>query len=203
MSLEAEVAHFNSIPWVANLLRDDSYALIPTRTRHQNESLKSEDFFFARALNTPTTISACIMQVKPPQASRPKPPDASSSPVTPAEEIRAFFTVGEDVMGPPGAMHGGAVASILDQVLTELLMAGGHCGWVVDRAEKLFEGPVTAYLNTTYVRRVPAPGTVVVYGRLKEAIEGRKWKVEGEIRDSEDRVLSRAECLFVKISAKL
>ncbi|KAL5359107.1 hypothetical protein BJX96DRAFT_164215 [Aspergillus floccosus] len=198
MSLEAEVAHFNSIPWVANFLRDDSYTLIPTRTHHKKESLKSEDSFFTKALNTPTTISACIMQVKPPQSNRPKPPNPSPSRITPAEEIRAFFTVGEDIMGPPGAMHGGAVASILDQVLGQLLMAGGHCGGVVDHAEQQFEGPVTAYLNTTYVRRVPAPGTVVVYGRLKEAIEDRKWKVEGEIRDSEGRVLSRAECLFVK-----
>lgn len=200
MSTE-DITHFHSIPWVSKLLQDDAYTTVQMRTRDKTP-LISEDHFFSRTLNTATTIPSCLMQVKNPSP-RFAEKSATPSSFSPAEEIRIFFTVGQDVMGPPGALHGGVVASLLDESMGLLLSSGGHFGALVNHETKDFVGPVTAYLNTIYKRRIPIPGTFVVYARLKEAIEDRKWLVEGEIRDEEDRVNATGECLFVKITARL
>lgn len=59
------------------------------------------------------------------------------------------------------------------------------------------EGPVTAYLNTRFVRPVMTPGTVVVSGRIVEAEEERKWKIVGDIKGEDGKVLAEAECLYI------
>ncbi|KAF9885819.1 hypothetical protein FE257_012290 [Aspergillus nanangensis] len=195
----SEITHFQSIPWVSHLLDDPSYTSVPIRTRGPSIKLSADDYFFTRTLNTPTTISFCLMQFKNPHPGSP----IHTPPSEPVHELRVFFTVGEDVMGPPGSMHGGATASLLDECMGLLLTSGGWFKSLFNAEKTHFCGPVTAYLNTTYLRRVPTPGTIVVYACVKEVVDLRKWKVEAEIRDGEGNVCSRAECLFVKLEAKI
>lgn len=84
--------------------------------------------------------------------------------------------------GPPGHVHGGIVAMILDQILGAVTASTGKPG-------------LTAYLNVTYRRPTPL-GALSCHG---EVVERGEWKtlVRGEMRDAEGRVTAEAEGLFV------
>lgn len=203
LTKDPEITHFQSIPWVANLLSDESFKTIPTPSRQSKET--TEDSFFAHTLNSPTTISACLTQYK---LSRNGGEDE-------VEQLRMFITLGCDVNGYPRTLHGGMVSSLLDESMGLLLMVRGDVAASKDRERSgpngeagrgeshLSETPVTAYLNIRFLRPVITPGTVVLRTQLKEAKENRKWTIEGKIRDEEGRDLARGECLYVKIRAKV
>ncbi|KAL2811479.1 hypothetical protein BJX63DRAFT_422323 [Aspergillus granulosus] len=167
-----DTAHFQSIPWVAALLRDPTFTTTPFPSRVFKSS--TEDSFFATTINTPTTISACLTQYRtPPPNAKPFRPNA-----IPTNEIRTFATLGSDLNGWPGVLHGGMVATLLDECMGLILsyrLGGGESGQ---------EGPFTAFLNIKFLRQVITPGTVVVSTRITEE-EIRKWKIEGDIRDGE------------------
>lgn len=84
--------------------------------------------------------------------------------------------------GPPGCVHGGIVAAVLDQVLGTLPACVGLPG-------------MTAYLSTTYERPTPL-GSITARARIAER-EGWKIRVVGEILDPEGQVTARADALFV------
>ncbi|KAL2832687.1 hypothetical protein BJY01DRAFT_239729 [Aspergillus pseudoustus] len=168
-----DTAHFQSIPWVTALLRDPTFTTIPTPSRVFKSS--TEDSFFSTTISSPTTIAACVTQYRtPPPNAQPIRPKA-----IPTNEIRIFVTLGSDLNGYPGVLHGGMVATLLDEfmgLILSLRLGGGVEGQ---------DGPVTAFLNTKFVRPVLTPGTVVVNSRITEEKEMRKWKIEGDIRDEE------------------
>jgi acyl-coenzyme A thioesterase PaaI-like protein len=180
-----DTTHFQSIPWVAALLRDPKFTPIPIPSRVFKSS--TEDSFFSTTINSPSTISACVTQYRtPPPSAKPFRPKA-----IPTDELRTFVTLGSDLNGWPGVLHGGMVAALLDEcmgLILNLRLGGGEPGQ---------EGPVTAFLNTKFVRPVPTPGTVVVGTRITEEKEMRKWKIEGDIQDEERNVLASAECLYI------
>jgi acyl-coenzyme A thioesterase PaaI-like protein len=84
--------------------------------------------------------------------------------------------------GPPGLVHGGASALVLDQVLGEAAAVGGSPG-------------MTGRLTVHYRRPTPL-GDLTVSARL-ESSEGRKAIVKGEIRDADGQVTVEAEGLFI------
>ncbi|QIK68189.1 PaaI family thioesterase [Nocardioides sp. HDW12B] len=84
--------------------------------------------------------------------------------------------------GPPGLVHGGVSALLLDQLLGESAAVGGGPG-------------MTARLTLHYRRPTPL-GPLHLEGWL-ESSEGRKSVVRGEIRDPDGRVTVEAEGLFV------
>ncbi|KAL3465923.1 HotDog domain-containing protein [Aspergillus heterothallicus] len=180
-----DTSHFQSIPWVASLLRDPTFTSIPIPSRVFKSS--TEDSFFSTTINTPTTIAACLTQYRtPPPDAKPFRPNA-----IPTNELRTFVALGSDLNGYPGVLHGGVVATLLDEftgLILSLRLGGGEPGQ---------DGPVTAYLNTKFVRPVITPGTVVVGTKITEEKDMRKWKIEGDIRDEEGTVLASVECLYV------
>ena len=93
------------------------------------------------------------------------------------------FTLGAGYEGPPGCVHGGIVASILDQVTGSA-------------PARIARPGLTAYLNTTYRRPTLLGVEHVATARVVE-IEGWKTRVVGEIADSEGRVTAEAEGLFI------
>jgi acyl-coenzyme A thioesterase PaaI-like protein len=84
--------------------------------------------------------------------------------------------------GPPGLVHGGVSALVLDQVLGEAAAVGGSPG-------------MTGRLTVHYRRPTPL-GDLTVSARL-ESNEGRKAIVKGELRDAEGEVTVEAEGLFI------
>ena len=97
--------------------------------------------------------------------------------------VACTFSLGAAYEGPPGCVHGGFVASVLDQVLGTAA------------ARRRVPG-LTAYLNTTY-RRPTLLGTDHVCRARVDRLEGWKVFASGEIVDPQGRVTAEAEALFV------
>lgn len=99
------------------------------------------------------------------------------------ETLHAMVSVGAAFQSYPNVMHGGAVATLLDEFLGMITV------WLRVRGCLGFAGfgYMTGKLETEFLRPVPAPGVLVVSMRLASYEEGVKGKgakawVEGEIR---------------------
>lgn len=97
--------------------------------------------------------------------------------------VSGTFTFGAAYEGPPGCLHGGIVAAVLDQVLGNAAARTGRPG-------------MTAYLNTTY-RRPTVLGAEHVLRARVDRVEGWKVFASGEIVDPGGEVTAQAEGLFV------
>ncbi|KAJ5491198.1 hypothetical protein N7539_002765 [Penicillium diatomitis] len=203
---------FNSIPWVSALLHDKSFVTytIPSRTVKPS----TEDNLFSKTLNTSTTFSACLSQYRRPSGLGTEPSTTdfepntdthpSSSPSSPITELRMFFMLGSDLNGYPGILHGGIAATLLDECTGLLLALNGQVGDAVTRQEPGSRpGPVTAYLNTRFLRPVPTPGVVMVQARMVEGEGDRKWRIEGRLVDGEGLALVEAEALYVRPRSRI
>lgn len=84
--------------------------------------------------------------------------------------------------GPPGHVHGGIIALVLDQVLGTVPALAGKPG-------------LTAYLTLTYRRPTPL-GTITAQAHIAETT-GRKTLVRGDLRDAHGAVTVEAEGLFI------
>jgi uncharacterized protein (TIGR00369 family) len=87
--------------------------------------------------------------------------------------------------GPPGYMHGGAIATLMDEAMSKANRARGVTA-------------MTRQMEVEYLRPVPLLVPLLLEGRLLKA-EGRKHYCEAEVTDSEGRVLARSKGLFLAI----
>ena len=96
---------------------------------------------------------------------------------------RCTVTLGAPYEGPPGHVHGGVVALVLDQVLGTVPPLVGKPG-------------MTAYLNITYRRPTPLGVPLTVSAA---PVEVGEWKVlvRGDIRGADGGLMAEAEGLFV------
>lgn len=172
-------APFQRIPWTAALLSKpnlitrvpDSRSLKPT----------NEDSLFATTLKTPTTIRSCINVY-----SRPEPSDPY------VREVTTLATLGPALDGHPGILHGGIVASLLDEAMGLLMFVNHERDHflAVGRGQAEGERPATglgsftAYLNVKYLRPVRTGAAVQVVSWYVKR-EGRKQFINAEIRQSE------------------
>ncbi|UEA57961.1 PaaI family thioesterase [Gordonia otitidis] len=95
--------------------------------------------------------------------------------------VRATFTLGAAYEGPPGHVHGGVCALVLDQVLGEAA--------AVDN-----EASYTGTIEFRYLRPTPL-GRLVARAEIVERV-GRKKTVRGTLSDAEG-VTVEAEGLFI------
>ncbi|MCJ1479578.1 hypothetical protein MMC13_008264 [Lambiella insularis] len=106
------------------------------------------------------------------------------------KSIVCFFYLGEDLCGYPGVVHGGLLATILDEGLARCCFPALQHGV-----------GVTASLKIEYRRPVAAGGYVVLRAWTRK-VEGRKAWVEGRLEElgeeGEGEVLAEAEALFVE-----
>jgi acyl-coenzyme A thioesterase PaaI-like protein len=177
----AETKHFLSIPWCAQHLNKPHVRVwVPPASRIQKFS--GEDELWAKTLNTPETFPSFITFYQDPQFTNGK-----------IDELHAFLAVERGVAGWPGVVHGGIVATILDEV-TGLVQT-------INFKHKTFPHHVaymTAYLNTVYLRPVPCPATLMITARIIK-LEGRKLYVEGTIFNDKGESLARADALFIAL----
>ena len=106
-----------------------------------------------------------------------------------ARRIRGSFRLSADYQGGTGFVHGGIVATLLDEVMAKVSRFGG------DHA-------VTAELTIEYVKPVPVDGDLLVEGWEVER-NGRSLLRQGEIRDASGALLARGKGRFVQIDPEV
>lgn len=102
-----------------------------------------------------------------------------------ARRIRGTFRLGAEYQGGPGFIHGGIIATVLDEVMGKVNRFRGV------RA-------VTAELNVEYLQPVLVDADLVVEGYEVEK-SGRNLHLAGEIRNPSGQVLARGRGRFVII----
>jgi uncharacterized protein (TIGR00369 family) len=102
-----------------------------------------------------------------------------------ARRIRGVFKIAPEYQGGPGFVHGGIVATLLDEVMAK-----------VSRFEKDYA--VTGELKIEYLKPVPIGEELTVEGWEVERA-GRIRTRLGEIRDAAGAVLARGSGRFVEV----
>jgi acyl-coenzyme A thioesterase PaaI-like protein len=194
-------APFLRIPWTRALLSAPN--LITRTPDSRSPKPTNEDSLFARTLKTPSTLRSCINVYQ-----RPEPSDPYVA------EVTTLATLGNALDGHPGILHGGIVASLLDEAMGMLQFVNHERDHFLAVGKGLAEGEkpgsglgsFTAYLNVQFLRPVRTGAAVQVVAWYVRR-EGRKSFVDAEIRQPVDGggeddcgevvVCARAEGLFV------
>lgn len=94
-------------------------------------------------------------------------------------------TIPDCFEGPPGYLHGGIIATLLDEAMSKSTRALGLT-------------TVTGQIEINYLRPVHSATQIRLEGRLLRS-EGRKHFTEGRILDPKGRTLATSKGLFVEI----
>jgi acyl-coenzyme A thioesterase PaaI-like protein len=100
-------------------------------------------------------------------------------------QVDGRVTFGRFYLGSNGAVHGGAIGLLFDDLLGQV--ANGVGG---PRAR-------TAYLHVNFHQITPIGVELTCHGAIR-SVEGRKLMVDGELRDG-DVVVASAEGLFLRL----
>lgn len=96
-------------------------------------------------------------------------------------EVTATYTPPDQFQGYPGVLHGGIVASLLDEVGGRVVMIGDHHHFML-----------TAKMEVKYRRPTPLGQALTVYGRLVKQ-RGRLALAHAELRLADGAVTAEAE----------
>ena len=94
-------------------------------------------------------------------------------------------TISESFEGPPGYLHGGIIATLLDETMSKSVRARGLTA-------------VTGQMEIEYLRPVHSAMPIRLEGRLLRS-EGRKHWTEARLLDERGRVLAKAKGIFIEI----
>ena len=112
------------------------------------------------------------------------PPMSSRSSIPTTDEVGAELTMRPIHEGPPGGVHGGWVATLLDQLLGIANIASGNPA-------------MTGELTIRY--RKPTPiGVPLTLRARTDSVEGRRVTTTGEIRTPDGEVTASAVGLFIR-----
>ncbi len=101
--------------------------------------------------------------------------------------VIADYTVSSDYQGYPGVVHGGIIASMLDEAAGRAVMDSSPSGFTV-----------TSQLSIRYRKPVPVGQPLKVVGRAGSR-QGRVSKATGEIVSPDGSILAVAEAVMVDI----
>jgi uncharacterized protein (TIGR00369 family) len=87
--------------------------------------------------------------------------------------------------GPPGLLHGGIIATLLDEAMSKSVRVRGLTA-------------MTRHMEIEYLRPVPSASEIKVVGKLIRS-EGRKHWTEAHIFNDTAKVLATAKGLFVEV----
>jgi uncharacterized protein (TIGR00369 family) len=105
-----------------------------------------------------------------------------------SQRIRGKFRIGAEYQGANGYLHGGIIATLLDEVMAK-----------VSRFKQ--DHAVTGELTVEYRKLVPVGEDLVVEG-WEIARDERVRVREGEIRNAEGVVLARGRGKFIEVDRK-
>lgn len=107
----------------------------------------------------------------------------------PDGEVVCLVTVPHGFEGPPGFLHGGIIATLLDEAMSKAVRARGHIA-------------MTRHMEVDYLRPVGTGSHIRIEGRVTRS-EGRKHWVESSIQSETHSKLATGKGLFIEISPKL
>jgi uncharacterized protein (TIGR00369 family) len=99
--------------------------------------------------------------------------------------IVCLATVPDTFEGPHGYLHGGIIATMLDETMSKSLRARGYMA-------------MTRQMEVEYLRPVPSGAPIRMEGRVVRS-EGRKHWTESKILSAEGTVLAHGKGLFVEV----
>lgn len=105
--------------------------------------------------------------------------------VTPNHSVLCAAVVSGSYEGPPGYLHGGIIATLLDEAMSKANRAHGVTA-------------MTRQMQVEYLRPVPSGAAIEIEGRVTRS-EGRKHWTEAQIRNAEGKILAQATGLFIAI----
>lgn len=182
--VEPDKPHFESMPWCLEIINDSDFVITPTFSRQPKPA--TEDSLTATTLKTKDTIQACLSVYR-------RPPPGT----TWINEVRSLMTLGTGMNGAPFMLHGGIVATLMDDCVGTLMTVNE--GATEDQESvPLSSMAVTAYMNIQYKSPITTPQTVLVIAKSRE-LKGRKFYLDSEIRDEYGHVLATAESLWISV----
>lgn len=90
--------------------------------------------------------------------------------------------------GHPGYLHGGIIATLLDEAMSKSVRARGLTA-------------MTRHLEADYLRPVPSAAPLRIEGRIERS-EGRKHWTEAKILNAHGTILAQAKGLFIEIRSR-
>jgi len=97
-------------------------------------------------------------------------------------------TISNAFEGHPGYLHGGIIATLLDEIMSKAVRAQGLSS-------------VTRQLEIEYLRPVPSGSPLRLEGRIVRS-EGRKHWTEAKLMNAEGRELAQGKGLFIEVRAR-
>ena len=101
------------------------------------------------------------------------------------EGVLCDAVISDNYEGPPGYLHGGIIATLLDEAMSKANRAQGVTA-------------MTRQMQVEYLRPVPSGAAIEIEGRVIRS-EGRKHWTEAQIRSAEGKILAQATGLFIAI----
>ncbi|KAJ5092133.1 Thioesterase superfamily [Penicillium alfredii] len=194
------IAHLRTHPWANSLISSAEYTPIPTDSRRLKPAT-GEDGFFAQTLGTASTIPHCLtlqrQQIPAAPSEIPtwlpatKQDAASAAKPTPGAnppDIVMIFDLGSPgLSGHPATLHGGLVATLIDEAMSLAVAAHTNepsAGSVADDNPR--GQTFTVQLDVRYRRRVTTPALLVVRSRVVARVGKKFWVRAQAVQEDED-----------------
>jgi uncharacterized protein (TIGR00369 family) len=90
--------------------------------------------------------------------------------------------------GPPGYVHGGIIATLLDETMSKAVRSHGIVA-------------MTRHMEVDYQRPVKSMAAIRMEGRVTQSEKRKHW-TEAKILDGEGKVLAQAKGLFIEVQPR-
>jgi uncharacterized protein (TIGR00369 family) len=104
------------------------------------------------------------------------------------QSVVSLATIPDTFEGHPGYLHGGIIATLLDESMSKAVRSRGFIA-------------MTRHLEVDYLRPVPSDAPLRLEGRLTRS-EGRKHWSEAKILDAEGKILAQGKGLFIEVTPR-
>ncbi|KAJ5702838.1 Thioesterase superfamily [Penicillium malachiteum] len=197
--IEPEIAHFRTHQWANSLISSEDYIPIPTDSRRIKPST-GEDGYFANTLGTASTIPHVLTlmrrDISPPPSEPPtwlpatkQDAAAATKPtpgVNPADVIMIFDLGSPGLSGHPSTVHGGVVATLIDEAMS-LAVAAHKLGATAVSTDDNPRGKIfTVQLDVRYKQRVTTPALLVVRSKVVGRVGRKFWVRAQAVQEDEE-----------------
>jgi len=108
--------------------------------------------------------------------------------IAPDGSVVSLSAIGENFEGHPGYLHGGIIATLLDEAMSKAVRALG-------------KPAMTRNMEVDYRRPVPSCVPIRIEGRVVRSEQFKHW-AEASILNAQGTVLAHSKGLFIQVRAK-